>query len=359
MKSTVLLYITLILSACNTVPPKSPSVIGNETTNTSIPIVRIVVPRDYKTEGYIEQLKNCCAYKKSMSSERISLYYPNDREVNEVKNILSYVGLPMNFQIYSADIENAIATVIDGKRYLVYDKRLFNYADEKSNTFWTSMAILTHEIGHHLSGHTLDSSGSTPVTELEADEFSGFTLYKMGASQQQAILAMELLGSEESTNSHPNKYIRIQAIEKGWTNASQQRYQSAIPPPPALEIPDFELSTFNLWGTEKMYDGDIELDESELMYGVITDVDTGFNGGGIEIFTERRNSSNDNFLFNRKEMFNVPIGMDLGEAFHNHISKATWSWFSEAFRPGRRIEYRYASVGSGGHLYISYIKVIR
>lgn len=38
---------------------------------------------------------------------------------------------------------------------------------------FSQWSIHAHEIGHHLSGHTLTSGGDRHQQELEADEFSG------------------------------------------------------------------------------------------------------------------------------------------------------------------------------------------
>ena len=54
---------------------------------------------------------------------------------------------------------------------------------------WAPVSVMAHEIGHHLSGHTITPGGSQPPTELEADKFSGFVLYKMGASLDDASSA--------------------------------------------------------------------------------------------------------------------------------------------------------------------------
>lgn len=67
------------------------------------------------------------------------------------------------------------------------------------------MSILAHEIGHHLLGHTISIGSSNPQDELEADKFSGFVLYKMGASLNDAVQAIQLLGSDTDSKTHPSK----------------------------------------------------------------------------------------------------------------------------------------------------------
>ncbi|MBW7937088.1 MAG: hypothetical protein H3C71_08130 [Flavobacteriales bacterium] len=115
-----------------------------------------------------------------------------------------------------------------------------------------------------------------------------------------------------------------------------------------------------LYGTETFMDDDIPIENSRLFVGTITEVDTEFNGGGIEIFTEKSlDNREDDFFVKKKEMFMAPLNMSLGTAFENGMSRAEWSWYDEVFRPGRKIQFRYVAVGSGGFLYLTYVKVVR
>lgn len=196
------------------------------------------------TNGEIKNIDIGCGYNYKLKSQNIYLYMPKEREINQINSILNHVGIPMNFEFYSANIDNAIATIIDDQRYIIYDPRLFNYTDEVGNTYWSSMSILAHEIGHHLSGHTLNSKNSNLNAELEADKFSGFILFKMGASIDEAIHAMSLLGSDIDSDTHPSKFKRIKAIKEGWEEANIQRYTSALPPPPSDDNTKFVVNEF-------------------------------------------------------------------------------------------------------------------
>lgn len=87
-----------------------------------------------------------------------------------------------------------------------------------------AVSVLAHEVGHHLAGHTIQSGGSQPPIELEADKFSGFVLYKMGAPREDALVAMRALVPAEvqrdSTN--PARDRRLAAIAEGWNQAGRQ-----------------------------------------------------------------------------------------------------------------------------------------
>ena len=83
------------------------------------------------------------------------------------------------------------------------------------------MFLLAHEVGHHLNGHTIMKGGSTPELELEADQFAGFVLYKLGASLQQAQEVMKYIAKTEQSKTHPARNSRMLAIQTGWDKAAK------------------------------------------------------------------------------------------------------------------------------------------
>ena len=139
-----------------------------------------------------------------------------------IQNILDAVGLRANFEIRQANIQNAAAVAFGGKRYVLYNPNFINALDRRTGNQWASISVLAHEVGHHLKGHTVSGQGSQPATELEADEFSGYALRKMGASLEDAQATMKLIASENTTATHPGKSNRLAAIENGWESAGGQ-----------------------------------------------------------------------------------------------------------------------------------------
>ncbi|WP_187261531.1 M48 family metalloprotease [Pontibacter beigongshangensis] len=137
-------------------------------------------------------------------------------EINEV------IGLKPRFEVRAANIENAAAVVYGGKRYILYNERFLSAINNAVRTDWAGVSILAHEIGHHLNGHTLTGKGSNHADELEADEFSGFVLRKMGASLEEAQAAMSVLSQERNSSTHPGRSYRLAAISKGWRSADTQ-----------------------------------------------------------------------------------------------------------------------------------------
>ena len=107
-----------------------------------------------------------------------------------VSGIMDAMGLESKFKIKAADVPNVEATVKHHERYILYNPGFVNKVNEVTKDKWGSIFVLAHEVGHHLDGHTEAGLRSCPAIELEADQFAGFVLCKMGATLQQSQLAM-------------------------------------------------------------------------------------------------------------------------------------------------------------------------
>lgn len=112
--------------------------------------------------------------------------------------------------------------VYGGRRYLLYNPTFLAAVNRAGHTDWAGISILAHEMGHHLNGHTLRAGGSQPEDELEADEFSGFVLRRLGASLAQAQAAMAAVSPNEGSATHPGRAPRLAAIGRGWSRATAQ-----------------------------------------------------------------------------------------------------------------------------------------
>ncbi|MDQ3052147.1 MAG: membrane-binding protein [Bacteroidota bacterium] len=171
-----------------------------------------------------------CSYYGEEMAETVTGFKSTDEAETIIGNVLSIVGLKPNFEIRAADVPNAAAVINNGKRFVLYNPKFVEKLNKAAGSKWASVSILAHEIGHHLNGHTLTGTGSRPDIELEADEFSGFVLRKMGASLNDAQIAMKIAADVKSSHTHPGKSDRLLAIAKGWTNANDQMDGKIITP---------------------------------------------------------------------------------------------------------------------------------
>lgn len=163
-----------------------------------------------------------CGYEgEDILIEKGHSFASNQEAIQVVNDIMNAVGLKANFKVQGAKVQNAAAVVMNNERYILYSSKFINSVSAGAKTNWGGISVIAHEIGHHLNGHTLQRSGSRPKTELEADEFSGFVLRKMGASLEESQAAMRLLANPYGSATHPAQGERLIAIEKGWRNADR------------------------------------------------------------------------------------------------------------------------------------------
>jgi Zn-dependent protease with chaperone function len=139
-----------------------------------------------------------------------------------IEEIVRRSGLKQNFYVMECpNTDNCYAVTQNGERIIVYDAKFMQKINDMTKTDWGALSILAHEIGHHLQGHTLKVGGSDYTKEIEADEFSGFVMYQMGASLKQAQTAIWMLTTDNDSGTHPPRNKRIRAIEKGYKNAEE------------------------------------------------------------------------------------------------------------------------------------------
>lgn len=365
MKRQLLKTLTLfvVLTSCNNndKTSKNDKQTDNQTTETQVSVTE---PNNTEN-GSIKGNFGGCGYNYTPSENIIDLYEPRPRELSQINSILKFSGLASNFKIYSASIDNAVATIIDNKRYILYDPKLLSYTDIKSGSYWSSMSILAHEIGHHLSGHTITNKGSNPKDELEADKYSGFVLYKLGATLSDATNAIRTLGNDVGSTTHPPKSERIKAITQGWNEANQTRYNGAIPPPPNDNVEKLcEYTSTMLIDKEYIIaDEDNSMyGNPDILYGIITEVDKDITRIKIRIVKSSQ-SFNEGFRKIDGEDWDVTIDNNNwgGNSEMDHSCSLNFSSF---FVPGRRMKFGmvegYPGCGTSeaGHWHLTYAKAV-
>ena len=166
-------------------------------------------------------VNHCCSFHGADRQGRIYAYDSDHDAEIALRKIMEYTGLPANFELKATNVPNAAAALQGYKRYIFYNQAFMQRISQNTQSDWTAYSILAHEIGHHLSGHTLNDDQDRHVVELQADVFSGYILYQMGASQAEALLAINELADEVETSTHPSKYDRKLAVIAGWNKAKK------------------------------------------------------------------------------------------------------------------------------------------
>ncbi len=171
---------------------------------------------------------SCSFYPGDKIKDPVYNFQSSQEALDTVKRITHSVGLEPNFELLQANIPNAAAVIHEQKRYILYSLVFMEKIRELTATDWASLTILAHEIGHHLNGHTLTDGGSRPTLELQADTFAGHVVKRIGGSLDQALAAYQIM-SAAGTDTHPPRSARLEAVTRGWTEASAVASSSQQP----------------------------------------------------------------------------------------------------------------------------------
>jgi hypothetical protein len=133
--------------------------------------------------------------------------------LQEITNVMDLNG---RFILEEADVLNLEASISHKKKYIRYNSDFITWISDVTHDKWAAIALLAHEIGHHINGHTRTKGGSRPNLELEADEFAGTVLRKLGATLEESQEVMYYIAATRSSKTHPDRRSRMLAIKKGW-----------------------------------------------------------------------------------------------------------------------------------------------
>ncbi len=163
-----------------------------------------------------------------------SVFKTNFTSVYEAKDVvqkmLDTIKWKENFSLKEqANIQNAYATIINNKRWIIYDNQFLESIDEYAATKWASISVMAHEVGHHKYNHVLSGKGSTVPTEIEADNFSGYVMQKLGATLAQSVAAIKTIATDKASATHPAKNDRVNAITAGWNKAASEKPGASTP----------------------------------------------------------------------------------------------------------------------------------
>jgi hypothetical protein len=192
-------------------------------------ILRSAVAQERWNQG----LQNTCSfYPNDVVNADVFTFGTPQEGMDVVKRITSIAGLQPNFDVLQANVPNAAAVIRDGRRFILYSQVFINQITQQA-TEWAAWTIMAHEVGHHLNGHTLLPTGSRPPTELEADRFAGFAVYRMGGTLQQALSPYQQM-SEQGSQTHPPRSARLEAVTAGWKKEEEKQ---RLPGPDPSEQP--------------------------------------------------------------------------------------------------------------------------
>jgi Peptidase family M48 len=172
-------------------------------------------------EGFVVTIgKDAKAFHIPLGNKRVRIvpaFEDYSDMVEDVCNSLSIPTADCLFYTMNGNVSNALATVIDGNKVIIYDRRLSDLVGYSG-----AFGILAHEVAHHYCRHQFDVSKNNWQAELEADRFAGAAAKRMKRSLEDA-LAMAVVLDDRPSTSHPPADLRRKAIEAGWNKPETAR----------------------------------------------------------------------------------------------------------------------------------------
>lgn len=140
-----------------------------------------------------------------------------------IKDVMNLIGIPnSDIEIRTTTSFGAFSVITRNcrRRVFLYNEAFFDSVYSVTKSYEPIKSICFHEIAHHLYRHPLKSRWEAHFHELEADRYSGFQMRLIGATLEESIAAIESFGNETTSQSHPEKSLRINEIKAGYIDAS-------------------------------------------------------------------------------------------------------------------------------------------
>jgi hypothetical protein len=225
------------------------------------------VPLAAQEELAIDTARHCLYAGERMPNALVR-FAPDSALESLRDEILHKTGDALNFEMMCANVPT-IAAVIDGpRRYILYSRRYFNTEPDR----WLRLALIAHEIGHHVNEHRLGPGGPTEEEEMEADEFMGFALCLTGVPVERAESVCNRLALASGIDSASRRLDIMRGFHRGEASLRHAEHASwfednvnevirnfpRFPLPAPKESAQASLDAY-FGGCRKLYDADRRL----------------------------------------------------------------------------------------------------
>ncbi|MCB9354279.1 MAG: hypothetical protein H6575_06910 [Lewinellaceae bacterium] len=185
----------------------------------------------------IEASKHCLYFGDAMPGE----YYrfETSDSIEHLKDEILYkTGKPQSFIFICSNVPSVVAVVEGEKRYILYSRKFFSEHPNRA----LRLALLAHEIGHHVNRHELAEGKPTEVEEMEADEFMGYALCLTGVPAQVAGAisgALPLASGIDTADRNADIMRGFRRAEASLLNAEHAAWLEEKPNEVAQSLPHF------------------------------------------------------------------------------------------------------------------------
>lgn len=162
-------------------------------------------------------LKSSCTWIGSFDSSLVP--GPSASDVTEALRLIGSKAAISNLPLaMSGNVPNAMAAIWGHTRVIVYSPGFLQQLQSAaaSNKTWAVRFVLAHELGHHLEGHTVGSAANQWEAEYQADAWAARILKRMGATEKEALAAMEAYVVPPS-QTHPGSKQREANIKQAYS----------------------------------------------------------------------------------------------------------------------------------------------
>ena len=143
---------------------------------------------------------------------------PTNYATKIVSDICRTLNIPY-INTYQGNLQNACAFELNGSPTIAYNANFLNYLSNHNT--WAPVSVLAHEVGHHFykDSSWYGAFEHSWTKELRADYISGYVLFKMGCSLENAKSTFYIMFDWMGSRTHPDTPRRIAALTLGYLKA--------------------------------------------------------------------------------------------------------------------------------------------
>lgn len=236
---------------------------------TRIPFLLLLLAPFWSVGQVKIKIKSGCNFADAPKETEVYASEPTPKIQQLVDDILSATSQnERNFELLQANVPNAVATTENGRRRILYSEEFL-----KSRTKNGVLAVLAHEVGHHVLGHDLE--GKDPEkrkqNELAADDYAARVLNTLCVPLDSVTVGLAGLPPGH-TATHPPVSARREIMKKGW-KTQDKHWQDAGGGPCAARIVQLNLGQGKQYNRAQNTRAKVDGEKMVITYDALFDTD--------------------------------------------------------------------------------------